>query len=234
MNKKEYLERELKRVGYSGKIVGFSKCKKCGLCCLRNACSCAVSDFDEITVESIEKIIDSGKYMITASYTVNEKGFPIKAVPHISAREVNSPKNGVNITMIHSKCAMLTDNGCALTEDDRPSQGLLLIPIGEDCKAFMDTPTEQWKPYMHILDQVVIKRTGKSSQQLFEDEFPNLANRLKRKVQMSILYNNNPIEFAEYQAIDLIEKWGYYHAMYGTDFGNMIRDFIDSVKVKPY
>lgn len=236
MNKKEYIEQKLKEGGYSGEITGFTECTTCGLCCLRNACSCSVADFEEITVESIEKIIDSGKYMITASFELSEerKKFPIKVIPHISAREITSPQNGINITMMHSKCAMLASNGCILAKEERPSQGLLIIPTDEGCKAFMDVPTKEWEPYMHILDQVVIKRTGKRSQEIFENEFADLAYRLKCKVQRSVIYDGDPIEFAEYHAIQVIDQWGYYRAVYGDKLGNAIHSFIDMVNVKPY
>ena len=75
------------------------------------------SEYVKVSSDTLA-LIDAFSELVSFVYTVNEneKGFPIKAVPHISAREVNSPKNGVNITMIHSKCAMLTDNGCALTD----------------------------------------------------------------------------------------------------------------------
>lgn len=232
--KKGFMEQTLNDAGYRGKITGFSECVGCGECCLTNACSCVPDEFSEITVKSIEELIDSGKYMITASYdvAVGRRGIPVKAYPHISAREANCPEDGVNITMMHSKCTMLGDNGCKFNEDERPVQGLLLIPMGIGCKCFVDTPTAIWKPYEKVLDEIVVKRKGKTTQQLFEEELFPLAKELKQKIQMSVIYNQT-ISLQEKIAAEALLRLGAFHGLFGNELGEVIEDFMNLAHIKP-
>ena len=232
--KQKFIDRTLKNAGYIGPLTGFKECASCGECCLMNACSCVPEEFSDLSVAGIEKLLDSGKYMITASYSpVEKRGIPIEAVPHLSAREVNTPQNGISITMIHSECAMLTPKGCKLSDEERPVQGLLLIPNGEKgCKCFVDTPTKLWRPYSTVLDQVVLKRTGKTTQELFEKELVPLAIKLKQKVQLAVVCNV-PITQQESMAALAMSQLGVFYGLFGNEMGELMDDFIYRAPIKP-
>ena len=232
--KREFIEDIKKANWYEGPMTGFSECAKCGQCCLKNACACVPEDFDDLSVKGIEKILDSGKYMICAFYgnASMPNGIPIEALPVITAREVGCPDNGIYITMLHSKCAMLGPNGCKLSEDERPSQGLLLIPDGKGCKCYLDAPTDFWREHWNALDEVIKKRTGKTCQELFEEELRPLATSIKRAIQMAVLYGGS-ISYQEFMTAEAMKRLGVFYGLFGKKLGEVMDDFIDWVDVRP-
>lgn len=232
--KKMFLEETMKKNSYSGNITGFSRCVGCGKCCRINACACVPDDFNDLSLDAIEKIIDTGNFMITASYepTTKSGGIPIEVFPYISAREVACPENGINITMMHSRCSMLGSDGCKFGEDERPSQGLLLIPESNSkCKCMLDTPTDFWMDYKEKLDIIIKRRTGKISQELFEEELFPRANSIKRKIQMAVLYNE-PVSYQEYMVADAMRSLGVFYGLFGEKIGDVMNDFIDLAPVE--
>ncbi len=232
--KKEFILRTIKANNYNGPIAGFSECIKCGgECCKKNACACVPDDFQDLTLQGIKEILATGNYMITASYRREERdGIPVTAYPYISAREVDAPQNGIHITMMHSKCAMLRADGCKLTQDDRPSQGLLLIPNGHrGCTCFVDTPTQLWLPYKDVLDRVVSEYTGKTTQELFEKELFPLANKIKRSVQMAVIYDE-PVTVQEILTASAMASLGVFYGLFGEEIGKTMDDFIKIAPIK--
>ena len=232
--KREAVEKIAKNARYEGPMTGFSMCAGCGICCKKNACACIPEDFEDLSIEGIEKILDGGKYMITAFYVHADMpgDIPIRAIPLITAREERCPKNGVNITMRHAKCAMLGEDGCMLSEDERPAQGLLLVPIGEGCRCLLTDPMGEWKEYWKVLDEVVQKRTGKTCQTLFEEELVPLATEIKRKVQIAVIYKKS-ITYQEYMIADAMSNLGVFYGLFGEELGDVMEDFVDWVDVIP-
>lgn len=214
MVKTAYIAQLLEEKHHTGPITGFEACKKCkGMCCYKNACSCAPSDVgEEVTVESVERMLASGKYMITATYVVDQTcktdlPVPIRVIPHISAREVDAGE--VHISLLHSKCKMLGKNGCTLSEEERPTQGLLLIPKNDDeCEDLMPFMSEIWAPYAKVLDKVVKRKTGMTSQQHLEKEAKTLLRELRGKLLMAALYDGGSITHGEYMALSVFDVWG--------------------------
>ena len=213
MVKEAYITQLLKEKHHTGPITGFEACKKCkGMCCYRNACSCAPADVgEEVTVQSVERMLATGKYMITATYVVDKTcqtslPVPIRAIPHISAREVDAGE--IHISLLHSKCALLGKNGCTLTREERPTQGLLLIPKNdEECEELMPFMSEIWKPYIKVLEEVVKRKTGMTSQQHFEKEALSLLRSLRMKLCTATMYHGS-ITHGEYMALRAFDSWG--------------------------
>lgn len=211
ISKDDFLKKCMSEHHYVGPVTGFEACKNCGLCCYKNACSCAPADLGgPITVENVERMLKTGNFMITATYIVDETvetslPVPIRVVPHISAREVGAGE--VHISLLHNKCKMLGPNGCTLSEKKRPSQGLLLIPDSSgNCQSLMPFMDELWRPYSDVLDEVVKKKTGMTAQQHLEKELFPLRQRLINKLRMNYLLGI-PMIYSEYMALRVFEYW---------------------------
>ncbi|MBR2705064.1 MAG: hypothetical protein IKE91_06330 [Clostridia bacterium] len=233
--KREALQRIAKKHGYTGPFTGFSQCARCGECCLKNACCCIPEDFDDLSVKGIEKLLDSGKYMITAFYEQAQMpgNIPIEVTPVISAREVNCPDDGINICMLHSACAMLDCDGCTLSEDERPSQGLMLIPVSEDgCRCYISAPSIDWQEYKDILDEVVKRRTGKTSQEIFEEELVPLATEIKRQIEEAVCFMGS-VSYYVHKTAKAMRTLGVFYGLFGEEIGDVMQDFIDWVDVDP-
>ena len=235
--KKRFIERTMADAGYKGKICGFTECAKCGgICCRTNACACVPEEFPEITEKFIENLLDSRNYMITAAYelTGGNPTIPVTAYPIISAREVACERNGIHISMMHSKCALFeSGKGCRFSDDERPVQGLTLIPYSDEkCENLMDLPVDLWKPYRTILDTVVKERTGSSTQELFEKEFYPMINHLKISVQKAVVYGKT-ITVQEEMAVRALISLGAFKGIYGAEIGAVVEDFIELCKVDP-
>lgn len=232
--KEAFLKQRMSKERYDGPITGFSECAGCGECCRKNACNCVPADFEDLSVKGIEEILDTGKYMITAFYNQAKmpNGIPIEAIPVIAAREVNCKDNGIHITMLHATCAMLGLEGCKLCEDERPSQGLMLIPDGEGCKCLLDVPTVYWEAYSKTLNEVVKKRTGKTVQELFEEELIPLAKDIKHKIQYAVVYGGK-ISVQEHMAAVAMRDLGVFYGLFGEELGAVMDDFVSWVEVVP-
>ena len=233
--KREAVQRIAKEHGYTGPLTGFSQCARCGECCLKNSCCCIPEDFDDLSPKGIEELLDSGMYMITAFYEPAKRpgGIPIEVTPVIAAREVNCPDNGINICMLHSACAMLGPKGCTLSEDQRPTQGLMLIPVSEDgCRCYVDAPSTDWQEHKDILDKVVKSRTGKTSQELFEEELVPLAKEIKRQIQEAVCYNGS-VSYYVHKTAKAMRTLGVFYGLFGEEIGDVMQDFIDWVEVVP-
>lgn len=234
--KLEAVQRIAKKSGYTGPFTGFSQCAQCGECCLKNSCCCIPEDFDDLSPKGIEKILDSNMYMITAFYEEAKRPgeIPIEVIPLISAREVNCPDNGINICMLHSACAMLGPKGCTLSEDERPSQGLMLIPVNENgCRCYIDAPTIFWKKHKENLNEVIKKRSGgKTAQDLFEEELVPLAKQIKHQIQEAVCYNGSVSYYVHKTAVAM-RSLGVFYGLFGEEIGDVMQDFVDWVDVDP-
>ena len=232
--KKDFIEKTKAEHGYSGRITGFSRCAKCGgACCKVNSCACVPADFEDLSVEGIERALDTGNYMITAVYrNASKEGIPFIPVPFLAAREVGAPENGVNITMVHSMCALLGDDGCILSEDERPSQGLLLIPKEEDqCVCYVNAPGELWFPYREVFDEVIRKRTGKTAQDFFEEEAEPLAHSIEEKIRDAIM-NEGYITKSDYLIAKAMLFLGMFNYFLGATDTMLIRASMRQIKLQ--
>lgn len=180
-----------------------SICEKCGgKCCKAGGCGLMPCDVPEMSVEGIRKMLDTGKYSITFFCAATECG--IIPIPIINAREVDSGK--VNNSIIRKPCALQGEKGCELSDDERPTMGLLYIPIAKgDCRMLVsanDTLNE-WFPYKAIMDEVVFEETGKSSEELFYSGCVQAAMEIRQKLDMGIEFTE-----AEMNAITILELTG--------------------------
>ncbi len=100
-------------------------CKLCkGRCCKKSGCHYSPEDFGKITYQSLREKIDNGcihiEY-IPGKYTDTKKGTFILRVKNKGERTVGP--------YLETGCMFLTEDGCHLDYDHRPTGGKLLIPI---------------------------------------------------------------------------------------------------------
>ena len=146
---------------YSDSInVNTKLCSACkGKCCKRCGCHFSPEDFKEISFEFLKTEIEKGYISIdyfTSSFTHMNSGAYILRV-----RNQDSPI--VDAIVLEMKpCILLTEKGCKLKYEERPSGGKLLIPkiekIGlwkweRTCysKYKISDCSREWMPYQEIL-----------------------------------------------------------------------------------
>lgn len=135
-------------------------CAECGgCCCKRYGGAYHPEDFDcEITVESVEKLLDTGKVSIDW-YEIDNggRGYFLRS-RHANGGKVD-PSWG-------DRCVNLTDTGCSLEFDKRPFGCRSLIPEknerGECTKGAVGKEESYiiWKPYQDVLSVVCDKYNG--------------------------------------------------------------------------
>ena len=136
-------------------------------------------DIEPFTVEHIIKLIDSGKYIITI------KVCDYNAVlTCLSTREVDD-NEVFRISKPHRTCSLLTDKGCDLSEEERPSMALLLVP-SENFICRQLVPSHEimdcWKRKASIMEKVVQHYSGKDSYSLAIESFDEVAKKFYYKL----------------------------------------------------
>ena len=99
-------------------------------------------------------------------------------------------------------------------------------------KKDIDAPTDFWREHWDALDEVIKKRTGKTCQELFEEELRPLATRIKRAIQMAVLYGGS-ISYQEFMTAEAMKRLGVFYGLFGKKLGEVMDDFIDWVDVRP-
>lgn len=165
--------------------VNCSICRKCGgTCCKRGGCGLMTCDIPEMSVIGIRRMLDTGKYSIMFFCADLGDGI-IKPIPIMNAREVDSGR--VNNSIIRKQCALQGENGCMLSDTERPTMGLLYIPKGNgECKMLIDAMEvfKDWYPHAQMMEEVVRQETGKSSQELFYSGCVQAAMEIRQKMDL--------------------------------------------------
>lgn len=178
-------------------------CEKCGgKCCQRGGCGLMTCDVPEMSVDGVRKMLDTGKYSIT--FFCAADGNEFIPIPIINAREVDAGR--VNNSIIRRPCALQGEKGCEFSDDERPTMGLLYIPIAKgDCRMLVDAMDAclEWYPYKAIMDEVVLEETGKSSEELFYSGCVQAAMEIRQKLDMGV-----ELTEGEMAAIGILELTG--------------------------
>lgn len=142
-------------------------CKECGgFCCKKSGCDYFVSDFDNITIDTIEKKLAEGYTSIIASLdiTTNNKG-NVSINPILSLRARNKNRDIIDLLSMKTTCLALGEDGCRFNVNERPGGGAALIPKKNmKCYSSIDKLEElkKWLPYQKILQRIVKRHTGMS------------------------------------------------------------------------
>lgn len=176
-------------------------CSKCPhKCCENGGCMLMPVDIEPFTVEHIIQLIDSGKYVITI------KVYDYNAVlTCLSSREVDD--NGVfRINKPHSTCSLLKEKGCSLSEEERPSMALLLVPNENfTCRQLLPSYEiiDSWKRQASIMKKVVYYYSGKDSYSLAIESFDEVAKKFYYKLMENELFEEYDESVTCYWAMQL-------------------------------
>lgn len=165
-------------------------CKECGgHCCKKNGCMYLPEDFESMEYDYLLNIIKEGNISIRLNF-INIHGtlelydkLNITEIDpnhqdfwsyylYLKARNIDS--GIIDFLGEKSRCCMLTENGCAYTDDERPTYGLSLIPKkGEKCKQLANKYFYEvdydWIKYQDVLRKIVSELANKTVDELIEE-----------------------------------------------------------------
>lgn len=166
MNKKEFLRERLKGIDY----IQSEKCAGCRKCCENCGCSVLPMDIEPFSTTSVIKEIDAGKYSIALEVL----GCGVTFLG-LQARECDS--GIIDIYKPHTRCALLTEQGCMFDEEDRPAFALAFVP-GNPCEKKISNEEyyQMWGEEQVIMEEVLRHfSNGKSSSQVMHEHFDKVA-----------------------------------------------------------
>lgn len=147
-------------------------CKKCkGHCCKKCGCHFSPDDFDFKKVDDENGPRDSNEVIFDILKKEIEKGYIV--IEYVPSEAILSDTDGILLRVRNRKeglvgdwnrspCILLTDKGCKLDYEDRPSGGRLLRPIlNKKTKKFtciqhydIDDCCREWLPFKEVLSQL--------------------------------------------------------------------------------
>lgn len=139
------------------KNINCDLCSKCGGdCCKKCGCHFSPDDFEEISFEFLKKELEKG--YISIDYVDGEMIYSDFGVYILRVRNQGADIVDACLIREKSQCILLTENGCKLDYNHRPTGGKLLIP-NEDgrCRQKYDIfdCCYEWKPHQRILRDLV-------------------------------------------------------------------------------
>ena len=122
----ELIRRNIIKYYDKAKNVNSELCAECGgECCKRCGCHFSPDDFEDISFEALKLEIKKG--YISIDYVDGERILRSKGVYILRVRNKERPIVDTGYVR-KSGCILLTDKGCKLDYEHRPSGGRLLIP----------------------------------------------------------------------------------------------------------
>lgn len=139
-----------------------SVCAECGgVCCKACGCHFSPDDFKDVSFDGLKKEIEKG--YISIDYVDGEIVWSSIGIYILRARNQDSPIVDTGFRN-RKPCILLTENGCKLDYEKRPTGGKLLIPntISSFChettcksKYKIVDCCYEWKPHQKVLYQLV-------------------------------------------------------------------------------
>lgn len=137
------------------KNVNFEICCECGgKCCKKCGCHFSPDDFKEISFDVLKKEIEKG--YISIDHVSGEMIYQAHGIYILRVRNQGAPV--VDTGYSRSPCILLTENGCKLDYEKRPSGGKLLIPAkNRMCfsKYSIKDCCYEWQPHQKILNDLI-------------------------------------------------------------------------------
>lgn len=154
----EYRERI---VDYNLKNINASKdiCSSCGgSCCKCAPCHFSPADFPDLTFKGLKEKIAEGNIAIQKIPFEAQEDYPFVegSTYFLTARGVKSPISTKAYNK-YTRCALLGEDGCKLSLQDRPFGGKALIPgRNNECLQLYEFEfcVLEWKPYQQILKRL--------------------------------------------------------------------------------
>lgn len=171
-----------------GKIyIDDNLCKKCGgKCCKRSGCTFFPQDFERMSYNYLLEVLNKEYISISSeiNFDVDQKGNLIW-MPKLYLRIRNNNREIVDLVSYKSGCSILTENGCPLSEEKRPSMALSYKPMpnGECFQTIeYDKIIKAWDKYQDVLSVLVTHFTHKSVKEMIEYDIENLKRILTAKL----------------------------------------------------
>ena len=174
------------------KYVDYEMCKKCGgACCKQNGCVYAPTDFKSMDFSYLKEEIEKGKISISGQASSFAGGM-WTYIPYLRAK--NNDAEIVDLITKGGPCANLTEKGCSLTEEERPTFGLLVKPtkIGGPWKLENQEQALNWIDYSDVLEKLVKYYTNKEVIDVVVEEISKQIIEIKEKLKNNI--ELNPME----------------------------------------
>lgn len=154
-------------------------CKECGgYCCKKSGCDYFVSDFENMKIDYLESILDTGRVSVVAScYFKRLPNNKLINIPVLYLRARNINRKEIDLLSFKTTCASLEEDGCYFDIEKRPSGGSTLIPAkNRMCYTEVDRvkELEKWKPYQNVLERLVKRHTGMSLNKKMSEDAENL------------------------------------------------------------
>lgn len=154
-------------------------CKECGgFCCKKCGCDYFVSDFDNMKIDYLEKVLSTNRVSVVAALdfwrTRNDK---LICEPTLYLRARNINRGEIDLLSFKTTCASLEEDGCYYDLESRPSGGASLIPMpNRKCYTRVDREKElkKWIPYQGVLHKLVKRHTGKTVDNKLKEDVENL------------------------------------------------------------
>lgn len=147
------------------KNVNSKICSECGgECCKRCGCHFSPDDFKEISFKILKKEIEKG--YISIDYVDGEMIYRSLGVYILRARNAGRPIFDTGYIR-ESGCILLSDKGCKLDYEHRPSGGRLLIPTKNTTKFLfgehricsstygIEECCYEWMPHQEIIYELI-------------------------------------------------------------------------------
>ncbi len=182
------------------KYINYAMCKKCGgACCKQNGCVYLPKDFKSLEASNIIKELDKGKISISGQ-PVNFFANSWTYIPYLRAR--NKDAEIVDLITDGGPCINLTDSGCSLSEDMRPSGGLLVKPtkIGGPCEKMNKDLGMEWLEYSEVLEYLIKLYTNMNMIDVIVSQISEKIVVIKKKI-------NNNIPLSEMEKLNM--QWYY-------------------------
>lgn len=190
------------------KYINYEMCKKCGgVCCKENGCVYSPNDFKSMKYDYLNSIIDQGKISI-GGQPVPFMGDAWTYIPYLRVRNIDAPI--VDLFTKGGPCINLTDNGCILSEDKRPTFGLLVEPtkIGGPCEKKGKDLGKEWLYYSDILSKLITHYTNNELVDELIKEIEIVMYVIRQKMKNKEMLNS----------IEKQNAYWYYNVMAGKEY----------------
>ncbi len=139
-----------------------SLCAECGRCCTKYAGMCWPDDVKPLTLEKIVAMLKTGYYSIDWWEGDPREDGELGCVYMLRPAHTNRPPGMLDPSWFGT-CRFLSEGGCSLPFEDRPTQCRALIPMqtaGGDCEYVeghdgKEAAALAWIPHQKLMEQVV-------------------------------------------------------------------------------
>lgn len=146
------------------KKVKASVCDECGgACCKAGGCCFSPDDFKDTSFEGLKKVIKKG--YISIDYVDRDKIQSNIGVYILRIRNQGAPIVDIGGYKRSTQCILLTEEGCKLDYEHRPTQWKLLIPntissfchemACDDSQYTIEDCCYEWMPHKKVLHQLI-------------------------------------------------------------------------------